>query len=111
MNKVVKVFEPAKDRAICKNLCSIAEPGLENECKLLCVELLSEFGFLDGICPYEELCPKGCPCEYYHCTITKLPQLQAARTYAPGHMLDLGIQGKGFLLISYNAKSVQFQTQ
>ncbi|CBY14124.1 unnamed protein product [Oikopleura dioica] len=69
------------DRAICRNLCSLTDDCSRTACEKLCETLLSQFGFLEDICPFEKLCPVGCPCKFFPCTLTKVPQIQAARNH------------------------------
>ncbi|CAG5079487.1 Oidioi.mRNA.OKI2018_I69.PAR.g9264.t1.cds [Oikopleura dioica] len=69
------------DLKICEQLCSKIHKEDVALCRQICRSHLSEKGEINEICPFEKLCPAGCPCIYYQCEHVDTNQVPLAWYY------------------------------
>ena len=71
------------DRRICVGLCTNQaeyESKIEedSQCVSICRSLLQDAGHHVDICPFEPLCPNGCPCRFFRCVNADTSEYQVS---------------------------------
>lgn len=71
------------DRRICEGLCTNQaeykdKSKEDSQCVFICRSLMQDAGHHVDICPFEPLCPSGCPCRFFRCVNVDTSEYQVS---------------------------------